>query len=337
MSNHCRPGAPDATPFAQTVSRRRVLAAAGGAGLSCLVLGRASAGAPGAGGGAAQKAEPTKFQIACMTLPYSQFPLRRALTGIKEAGYRHVAWGISHQEEGGRRVPLMPPDAPPEKAKALGQACRDMGLEPVMMFSEVYPEHDNAVQVLTSRLKQAAAAGIGQVLTFGHTEQGGRDKWVPRLKELGPIARDHNVTIVVKQHGGDTGTGEACAKIVREVNDPNVWVNYDAGNVMDYLDLDPIPDIQKCAAEVRSFCIKDHRNWPKDQDCGPGLGEIDHYKLLHPVAFTGRPMPLCCENISAPLVAPPKDAEGVDALARRAREFLEVVIAGLHAPTAARD
>jgi sugar phosphate isomerase/epimerase len=136
---------------------------------------------------------------------------------------------------------------------------------------------------------------------------------------------------VVKQHGGTTGTGQACAEITREVNDPAIMVNYDAGNVMDYLNVDPIPDIQKCAAEVRSFCIKDHRNWPKDEDCGPGLGEIDHYRLLHPVAFTGRTMPLCCENIFAPLVPRPTAPEVVDGLARRAREFLELVIQGLHA------
>ena len=79
---------------------------------------------------------------------------------------------------------------------------------------------------------------------------------------------------------------------------------------MDYLDVDPIPDIRACADEVRSFCIKDHRNFPKDQDCGPGFGEIDHYRLLHPVAFTGRDMPLCCENISAPLLAAPGRARG---------------------------
>jgi sugar phosphate isomerase/epimerase len=113
------------------------------------------------------------------------------------------------------------------------------------------------------------------------------------------------------------------------VNHPNVKVNYDAGNVLDYLNADPIPDIKACAGEVRSFCIKDHRNWPKDEDCGPGFGEIDHYKLLHPVAFTGLTMPLACENISAPLVPRPDKPEGVDALAKRAREFLEVVIAGL--------
>jgi sugar phosphate isomerase/epimerase len=137
--------------------------------------------------------------------------------------------------------------------------------------------------------------------------------------------------IVVKQRGGTTGTGQACAEITREVNDPAIMVNYDAGNVMDYLNVDPIPDVQKCAAEVRSFCIKDHRNWPKDEDCGPGLGEIDRYRLLHPVAFTGRTMPLCCENNFAPLVPRPTAPETVDALARRAREFLKLVIQGLHA------
>jgi hypothetical protein len=110
-------------------------------------------------------------------------------------------------------------------------------------------------------------------------------------------------------------------------------VNYDAGNVMDYLGIDPatvLADFEKCAGEVRSFCIKDHRRFPEDQDCGPGLGEIDHYRLLAPVAFTGRAMPLCCENISAPSV-PTGKPEGIDALARRAREFLELVIKAVQA------
>jgi sugar phosphate isomerase/epimerase len=267
-----------------------------------------------------------------MTLPYSAFPLQRALTGIKSAGYRYVAWGTQHREENGEQVPVLADDAPPEKAQALARRCRDLGLEPLLMFSNIYPEHKRGLEVLSHRIKQAAAAGIAQVLTFGHTQGGNRPLWVERFKALGPQARDQGVTIVVKQHGGSTGTGEACAEIIREVNDAGIRVNYDAGNVMDYLDLDPIPDIQKCAAEVRSFCIKDHRNWPKDQDCGPGFGEIDHYRLLQPVAFTGLKMPLAYENIFAPLVPRPANPAAVDALARRARAFLETVIAGLHAP-----
>jgi len=279
----------------------------------------------------AQDTKSTEFQLACMTLPYSQFPLARALKGIKAAGYRQVAWGTSHRETpGGKRIPVMAPDAPTAKAKELGKQCRDMGLEPLMMFSTIYPEHRDGLKVLTHRLKQAAAAKIPQVLTFGHTKGGNRAVWIERFKKLGPIARDLGVLLVVKQHGGETGTGEACAKIVREVNDTGIKVNYDAGNVMDYLNVNPIPDIGKCADVVHSFCMKDHRNWPEDRDCGPGWGEIDHYRLLHPVAWTGRKIPLCCENIYEPLVPRPSKLEGIDTLARRVREYLETVITGLH-------
>jgi len=267
-----------------------------------------------------------------MTLPYSQFPLDRALSGIKSAGYRYVAWGTTHAEAAGAEVPVLAPDAPADRAKEIGKKCRDIGLEPLLMFSLIYPEDPEGLGILRARIRQAAAGGVPQVLTFGHTKGGNRKLWVERFKQLGPEARDHGVTIVVKQHGGETGTGASCAEIVREVDDPGIMVNYDAGNVMDYLDVDPIPDLKSCRDVVHSFCIKDHRNTPRDEDCGPGLGEIDHYKLLGQVASTGRTIPLCCENIFAPLVARPSNPNQVDALARRAREFLELVIEGLQHP-----
>jgi sugar phosphate isomerase/epimerase len=271
------------------------------------------------------KKKPTEFQIACMTLPYAQFPFARALTGIKEAGYRFVAWGTTHKEAGGKSMPVLAGDAPPEKAKELGRRCRDLELKPVMMFGPA-PEDPEA---LKRRVRQAAAAGVGQVLTMGRTKGNDAKVWVRNFKELGPVARDNGVVVVVKQHGGNTGTGAALVEIIREVNDEGVKISYDAGNVMDYHKIDPLPDIRKCADEVRGFCIKDHRLFPKDEDCGPGFGEIDHYRLLAPVAFTGRVLPLCCENIFAPVLPRPTKPEGIDALARRAREFLEVVIAGL--------
>jgi sugar phosphate isomerase/epimerase len=267
-----------------------------------------------------------------MTLPYYQFPLQRALTGLRDAGYRYIAWGTTHLDNG-KRIPVLAPEAPPAQARDLATRCRDLGLEPVMMFSGVYPEAKNGLEILRQRILQAAAAKIPQVLTFGHTKGGNQKLWIERFRQLGPVARNNGVLIVVKQHGGETGTGAACARITREVHDDGIHVNYDAGNVMDYLQIDPLPDIRACADEVRSFCIKDHRNFPgPHQDCGPGLGEIDHYRLLHPVAFTGRPMPLCCENIFAPRLPRPQQAAGIDALAKRAREFLELVVQAIQAP-----
>jgi len=281
------------------------------------------------GGPARAAAQRTRFQVACMTYVYRAFPLDRALEGIARAGYRYVAWGTEHREADGARAPVLAPDAPPAAAAALARRCRDRGLEPLMLFSTVYPERPGALDALKRRIEQAQAARVPQVLTFGHTEGGGRALWQERFAVLGPLARAAGVTLVVKQHGGETGTGKACAAFTRALGDAGVKVNYDAGNVMDYLNVDPIPDLKECVDEVRSFCIKDHRNFPKDEDCGPGYGEIDHYKLLHAVAFTGRTLPLCCENISPPLTGQPQSPEVVDRWATRAREYLETVIAGL--------
>jgi sugar phosphate isomerase/epimerase len=277
---------------------------------------------------AAAQLSPTKFQIACMTLPYNQYPLARALEGIKSAGFQFVAWGTTHREaDESKPVPVISADAVPTKAKELADRCRDMGLTPVMMFSGVYPEAPTGVEVLTHRLKQAAAAKIPHVLTFGHTDGQNRKLWVERLKGLGPIARDLGVVLVVKQHGE---TGQVTGEIVREVDDAGIRVNYDAGNVMDYTkgQVNPLDDIKTCADLIHSFCIKDHRLFPVNQDCGPGLGEIDHYRLLANVAHTGREMPLACENISAPKIRPTDPAQ-LDSLARRAREFLELVTSAI--------
>ncbi|MEX1096579.1 MAG: TIM barrel protein [Planctomycetales bacterium] len=286
-----------------------------------------------AAGASAEAGKPTEFQVACMTLPFSAFPFAQALGGIKRAGFEYVALGTTHVEDpsNNQRVPILAPDAGAARAKEVGKQCRDAGLEPLMMFSAIYPENPKGLEVLAQRLKQAGAAGIPQVLTFGHTEGGNRAVWTERFKQLGPIAADEGALLVVKQHGGSTGTGEACAEIVRDVAHPHVWVNYDAGNVMDYLNVDPIPDIQKCAKEVRSFCLKDHRNWPKDQDCGPGWGEIDHYRLLEPVSRTGLKMPLCFENIYPPVIPRPATLEGTEKIARQCREYIETVIAGVRA------
>lgn len=273
---------------------------------------------------AGQAESPTKFQIACMTLPYSSHPFERALKGIASAGYKYVAWGTAHQ-----RKPIVAVDAAASEAKDVAARTRDTGLEIVMMFSGVSADAADSVQGHTRRIEQAAAARIPFVLTFGQTKPGGFNAMVTALKQIGPVARANGVTVLLKQHGGDGATGKACAKILDAVGDTGIRMGYDAGNVLDYNNDDPIADIQTCWQYIRGFAIKDHRNTPKDQDCGPGMGEIDHYKLLMPVARMGVAMPLACENIFEPLLPRPEAPEGIDALARRAREFLETVTRGI--------
>ncbi len=274
----------------------------------------------------------TEFQLACMTLPYSPYPFARALAGIRGAGYRYVAWGTTHPDPAtGARKPLLDWREPAARAREIAKQSRDAGLTPVMMFTMVNIEAPEGAEAHARRVEQAAAAGIPYVLTFGHTHPGKFEAAIATLKRAGPLARQAGVQVLIKQHGGNTATGVDCSRIIAEVGDEGVKMCYDAGNVLDYENHDPLADIAQCWRDIRAFCIKDHRNHPKDEDCGPGFGEIDHYRLLAHVLRTGRAMPLAFENIFAPLVPRPKTAEGVDRLAARAREFVETVIEGLQA------
>jgi sugar phosphate isomerase/epimerase len=271
----------------------------------------------------------TEFQIACMTLPYQRFPVERALSGIAKAGYRYVAFGPYHEQ----RDPI-PPDAPPSAARDLARRARDLGLEPAMMFGVHYIEEPDAVAVYKHRIEQAAAAKIPYILAFGdpRDDPGHYSIWVRHLREIGPMARAAGLTVVIKQHGGNTDTGRECARILREVADDGIRMFYDAGNTWWYAGVDPIPDAASCAHYIHGFAIKDFRSFPQRTICGPGLGIIDHYQLLAPVARAPRKIVLACETIWAPYLprtdVPP---ETIDSLARRAREYLETVTAGLRA------
>jgi sugar phosphate isomerase/epimerase len=96
---------------------------------------------------------PTKFQLACMTLPYANFPLERALKAIASAGYKYVAWGTTHQNSPGRKDPVIAADAPASEGKRLAEHCRSMGLQPVMMFSEIYVAAPESIRVHTRRIE----------------------------------------------------------------------------------------------------------------------------------------------------------------------------------------
>jgi sugar phosphate isomerase/epimerase len=189
---------------------------------------------------------PTKFQLGCMTITYSQFPFERALKGIAAAGYKYAGWGTTHKDQAGNTAQVIEADAPAGEARRLAQLCRDQGLQPVMMFSQVYVAAPDSVKVHTQRIEQAAAAEIPFLLTFGRIEKSGagdRETWVRNLKQLGPVARDHGVTLVIKQHGGATATGRDCSRIIGEVADDSVKMCYDAGNVLDYESVNPLSDI----------------------------------------------------------------------------------------------
>ncbi len=298
-----------------TTSRRHFLAAAAG------LAAQSKSGAAAA--------PFTEFQIACMTLAYQRYPVERAFSGIAKAGCKFVAFGPRHQNKD-----TIPEDAPASVARDLARRARDLGVEPVMMFGVHYIEQPDAVEVYKRRIEQAAEAKIPYVLAFGSPQDDPSHYgiWIKHLQQIGPMARAAGLTIPIKQHGGNTATGRQCAGIVKEVADEGIRMFYDAGNTWWYAGVDPIPDMVSCAQYIHGFAIKDFRAYPQRTICAAGLGTIDHYQLLAPVLRTPRKIVLACETIFEPYMAKMDlPAEKIDDLARRSREFLETVIAGLRA------
>jgi sugar phosphate isomerase/epimerase len=269
-----------------------------------------------------------------MTLAYGEFAWERALEGVARAGFRHVAWGVSHRGEDGVKRAVLDAGASLAVAAGLARQCRALGLSPEMLFSTVNLEAADAVALHQRRIAQAAAAGVPFLLTFGKTQGGDYARAVETLRAVGPMAEQSKVMVVVKQHGGNTGTGALCAKLLAAAGEfSHVKICYDAGNVLDYENADPVADLRECVGQVRAFALKDHRNWPRDEDCAPGLGEIDHYRLLAQVMDTEWTMPLAFENVSEPLRERPERPEIIDGQMLRARQYVETVLAGLRGLT----
>ena len=61
-------------------------------------------------------------------------------------------------EAGGKkRAPVLADDATPARAKELAKQCRDLGLEPIMMFGPA-PENVEAMQTRISQARRQALA-----------------------------------------------------------------------------------------------------------------------------------------------------------------------------------
>ncbi|MBM3738459.1 MAG: sugar phosphate isomerase/epimerase [Acidobacteria bacterium] len=281
---------------------------------------------------AAQGGAWTDFQIACMTLGWGGYPFERGVQGVAAAGFKYIAIGPNHTDTAGKRIATIPEDAPAAAAKERAQRCRDAGLDPVLMFGSYYPERPKADEIYKRRIEQAHAAGIPNILTFG-SPKGTAEDFAPFVKSLQAVAdqaKSAGVSIGVKQHGGITGTGEMTFKIVREVGSPAVQLYYDAGNVLWYNNASPVADMAVCGGSVRGFAIKDFRViGTKRTTCGPGMGVVDHFELLRPVARVPGKIVLACETLFEPFTPRPAGPEGIDALARRAREHLDTVTRAL--------
>ena len=103
-----------------------------------------------------------------------------------------------------------------------------------------------------------------------------------RLRRVGDIAKKHGVTIVLETHP-DLGTNaDAHLETMRQINHPNVRVNFDTGNITFYnKGTDAVTELKKIIDYVATVELKDHNGQYKAWNFPVlGKGVVDFPAIL---------------------------------------------------------
>lgn len=245
-------------------------------------------------------------------LPYT---LEQALQGLADAGFVNVEIGAVKDF-----LEHLDPDAPDV------DRCRRLldrhGLTCVSMSGHAPLHLEVGRQRLTNVLRAGRELGIGVLNTFtGDAETPEQvEAFKVNVREIAAEARSYGIRLCIETDSNLLPTAEIGRRILDEIGDDWVQINYDPGNVVYYTGADPSTDIEFALDRLGHFHLKDQRGGKGKADFPPlGEGEIDVPHLLRRLADTGFAGPVSMEIEFTDYQWPPW--EECVAAARRAKAY----------------
>ncbi|CAM3749189.1 TIM barrel protein [Nocardiopsis rhodophaea] len=268
--------------------------------------------------------------LACTIRPWAQFPLDRALRGIRTAGYTAVALPV-------HGVPaVITPDTPPERAARVGSEIAEHGLDLILLSHAADLDRGDAVALrsLRRQIDHCTRLGVRLLVDMGCPEPANNARYVRLMVAAAPYAAAHGVTIAVKPHGGLTRTAADTLALIERVGHPAFKACWDPGNVLHYGGGSPTEGLAELAPRVVAVGARDHpvrrgnrngsANGGMPPAITPGDGRVDFvalYRTLHEHGhFTG---PSAVESVTKL-----GTVEQLDSEAERARANLIDALAG---------
>jgi sugar phosphate isomerase/epimerase len=214
--------------------------------------------------------------IGCWTRPWAKEDYRVAFDAVVKAGMKHVALTGAKTDTG--RV--IAPGTPIEQARQVGVEARRRGLEITHVYGGGLPLHQGP-DSLQRMIDNAAAAEAWSVVLSGLGNEETYEHYIRAITELCDEAEEKQVALVIKPHGGLTGTGPLCRRAIEQIGHRNVSLMYDPGNILYYSEgeLDPLEDCRTVDGLVTAISMKDFRA-PRDVAVTPGTGQINFETLL---------------------------------------------------------
>jgi sugar phosphate isomerase/epimerase len=261
------------------------------------------------------------WPIGCFNRPWTKWPFDEALKQIKAAGYESTGLLSRAREE-----PFIGADATPEYLENLKKRLAASGL--VANMGALRSRHniplEDSIREVRRQIDNAKFLSLEYALSFGADNPEEFAHYYKVMSDAAGYAQDKGVKLVMKPHGGISGSAEEILRVIKEVNHRNFSIWYDAGNIIHYTGKDPVAEIEPIARHITGFCAKDCGEMKGDVMIQFGAGKVDFagvFKKLSAGGFDGPVMVECCKVGATP--------EETTLNARANREFLEKILASL--------
>jgi len=259
------------------------------------------------------------WQVGCWTRPWAQYDYRVGFDAMAETGFKYVAL-TGAKTKTGRVISV---ETTLEESAEEGKEARQRGLTITTVYGggvalEKGPEG------LRKLIDNCEAAQGWSVLLSNVGNEKTYETCCRTIAGCGDYAAQKQIVIVLKPHGGTTGTGPQLRDAVQRVNHKSFTLMYDPGNIFFYSEgkIDPVTDCEAVLGLVTGISVKDYRP-PKEVMLTPGTGQVNFavlMKKLRQAGFTHGPMII--ETLA------PGDAKQTLAEAKKAKEFVERLVAG---------
>jgi len=243
-----------------------------------------------------------------------------ALRGMKGAGFRMIGLLTRTKDE-----PFVAASASEQYLSLLNQRIRASGLAANMAALHVKAEGtvEEGVADFRKQMDNAHGLGLQWLLTFGVDDASQYETYCKIMADAADYALERAMKLVLKPHGGSSGSSSEILDCLKKVGRPNFKIWYDAGNIIYYTGKDPLEELKPIVQYVTGFCAKDCAQLHGDVMIQLGRGKVNFaavFGALRDAGFVGPVFMECCGG---------KTFDQVTKGAQLNREFLEKTIGAL--------
>jgi inosose dehydratase len=186
---------------------------------------------------------------------------------------------------------------PPEEVESVRRKLSAHGLKLIVARGEANLSTPEGYRNLAPQLASARALGAKYMFLSPKHPGATRDEACQRLRKAGDLARRYGITLVLETHP-DLGTnGDEHVRTMRQIDHPNVRVNFDTGNISYYnRGRSAVDELKKVLPYLATVEIKDHGGRYQVWDFPAlGRGVVDIPGVLRVLAEHGYCGPITME------------------------------------------